>query len=135
VATGRKQQIIIAIITILATIFSIGIVISNKVKAAKYVRTKATVVQSVTDVEYNSNIDGSWIYWVTYSFDVNGTTYTATRQEFSIFRKSAGRTAYIKYDPNNPEILENTLLEKTGVVMTLFFALVSAVLISNMRRK
>jgi len=134
VYVDKKKRIIIAVITILATLFSIGMVVSEKMKSANYVSTKATVVNASNDLEYNSNIDGSWIYWVTYSFDVNGKTYTATKQEFDIFQKNVGDTAYIRYDPNNPEILENTLLQNTGIVLTLFFGLISVFLISSLRK-
>lgn len=130
----RKQQMIFAIIGILATIFSIGITITNKVKAASYVRTKATVVQSALNSEYNSNIDPSYIHWMTYSFDVNGKTYTVTRKEMGLSRKVVGDTAYVRYDPNNPEILENIAAEKGGIIATLFFGTFSAILIASMRR-
>lgn len=121
---GRKTRIIIAVIVMLAALFIIGIAIKDIIKSANYVRTEATVINTI-------NHDG---YWVTYSFDVNGTTYSAKRQEIGIIRKIAGNKANIRYDPNNPERLENKALQQTGIAFGLFYAMFSAILFLSLRK-
>ncbi|NMB33567.1 MAG: DUF3592 domain-containing protein [Clostridium sp.] len=126
----KKQLSVILFIGIIATLFMVGIVIFSTVQSTGYVRVQATII----DISSDRQSGHSASHWVTYEYNANGRNYRGTRRVFSKLGKNIGDIKYIKYDPSNPEKLENTLLRGTGIVLTIFFAAFSMGLIFLARK-
>ena len=120
---NRKLSFIVAIIGIIAALFAAGVFVFIKIQASGFVKVKAVIVDVSTETE-----ESSAAYWVTYAFDVNDRTSKAIKQVFSKKGKNIGDTVYIRYDPENPETLENTYAERASITVAIILTAFSAFL-------
>lgn len=129
---GKKQIIIIAIIVFLATLFFIGVVVVKKNSYSKYLNVEAEIESVTTELSGSSNQSRS--HYITYKYEVNNEYYSAKRQVFSKNFKKAGDIDIIRYNPEDPNQIENTLLINTSIVLVVFFLAWNVVLLISIRR-
>ena len=101
-------------------LFIAGVVllIGAKIKCAKYIKTEAVVVY----VEKAGKHDT-----VTYSYKARGETVETVVKQVFWTTKQEGDHVTVRYDPNDPETLENTGENTLLLVLMLAFGVSAAV--------
>lgn len=76
----------------------------------------------------------TYSHYARYEYDIDGTRYTATKQFFFKSSKSLGDLETIRYNPDNPEEIENTFLANSLISVSIFFGVILLFLIAIMKR-
>ncbi len=90
-----------------------------------YIETEARI----TDVYMvGTTPDSNGKYYAEYQYEADGITYTGKKQIFNSFGKFEGKNEIVRYDPEDPTTLENTLLKATLFTVFAFLSLLTALL-------
>jgi len=126
---GKKQRKITAVIVFFTILFLLGVVVIKKISYSKYLGTEAEIVSVTTET-----IGDSDIHYVTYKYEVDDKYYlTKSQVLFKSFKKE-GKKVIIRYNPEDPNQIEDTLLTNTGIVVSVLFLVLEVVLLISIRR-
>lgn len=111
--------------------FFIGVVVVKKISYSNYLNVEAEIESVTTELSGSSNQSRS--HYITYKYEVNNEYYSAKKQVFSKNFKKAGDIDIIRYNPEDPSQVEDTLLINTSIVLAVFFLVWDAVLLVSSR--
>ncbi len=115
----KKILKVISIILIIIFLLLSGAFVYNKIKYSSYKEVEAKIISVDSRYGTATNPD-SRTHYVTYKYMAEGREYTAKRQVFTKTGKKEGKTEKIRYNPENPSEIENTMADAALAGMILF---------------
>jgi len=129
-----KKIIGIVILCCIAGIFIIGGMVALELKkVSKFEPTEAKIINAITNPSTGTTC--SRPNFVVYEFEISGEKYQATKQVFGDAVNRIGKTERIKYNPQNPEEIENTYKIRAGIIAISFFTVFLFVLMLSLKSK
>ena len=114
---SRKTAIIfISIATIISLIF-VGSFLKNKYDYTDYIKTEACISKTILKYQGTNKTP---VRYVIYNFTVDDKAYEVEGRVFNHWFKKEGNIVFIRYNPSNPNQIENKYLITTKVGMALF---------------
>lgn len=132
---GKKYLPFIMLIAIFILALLVRTDVRYYQKYSKYEKTSAIITDvehKVTSSEYDNSTSHENI--ITYKYNVDGNEYEASREEVTKFGKRVGKEVNIKYNPENPEEIQDVFGQKICLFMTAvisFFAFITVVAIKQ----
>ena len=123
----QKTRTVILVICLLVTLVFTAVFGILKTKYAAYSTVDATIVETYTKTGTGKK-SSSKSHFVVYEYQADGETYTAKQQVFSKMGHREGRVETIRYDPQDPAVIENQLLVSTIGFFAGFLALFTVLL-------
>lgn len=100
-------------------------VIAKEVEYSKYIKVKAQII----DIYNEKARTSSGKHIIKYEFKVDEKTYNPSKQVLFTLGYFFRSSEIIRYNPKNPEEIENTSLVNTGIFMAAFFGIICSLLI------
>ena len=112
---------------VLFTVFIIRVIHDSSFKKAEATVARVYMVGTTPDS------DGK--YYAEYEFELDGERIVAKKQIFGKFGKTEGKTETVRYNPDDPTELENTMLKYSVLIAAGFVALITLLLTPAAWRK
>ena len=133
---GKKQIKIIIFITFIVTIGFTIFGITNKLKYAEYNEVDAKIVDIKVEIN-KKNSNHSVKRFIKYEYEVDGKKYISSKRisEVGIVIKNKEKLETIKYNPQNPNEIEDTYTTKTAFGVAIFFAIIGILLAITLKKQ
>lgn len=134
ISASKSQLKLITIIVAIIMLFLLAVVIEQKIKYSSFEKANAEIVEIFSKSGTSSSTNMTYSHFVRYEYDINGTRHTGTKQFFFKSSKRLGNLETIRYNPDNPEEIENTFLANSLISVSIFFGVILLFLIAMMKQ-
>ena len=120
---------VVAVIAAVAMLLFIWIIVIQNIRYSEFVKVESKIINLSTKSGTKSKNKMTFSHIITYEYEYEGKTYSASKQVFSKAGKKIGTFEVIRCNPNNPQEIENTLLTNVSLACAIFFGVISLALI------